>query len=180
MPYNVSSDSGPTADARLDNVQLLAVRQVFRAIDNGDTVAGLVTLESSPDLRVLPAVNSYLGYCLARERGQVREGLQLCQAALDAEPRNPTHYLNLGRVLLEAGEKSSAIATFWRGISRTPGAERGIVAEASASGYAREHALILQELRRLGIRKPPPFPSLPRSHPLNKFVGKLLARLGLR
>jgi len=44
----------------------------------------------------------------------------------------------------------------------------------------REYDLIMDELRRLGIRKPPPFPSLDRSHPVNKFTGKLLSRMGMR
>ena len=50
-------------------------------------------------------VESYLGYCIARERGQVREAVRLCQSALNAEPNNPAHYLNLGRVYLLAKDK---------------------------------------------------------------------------
>ena len=153
---------------------------MLRAIDRGDTLHGLIALECSPELRGHPLVNSYLAYCIARERGQIREALRLCQSALDAEPRNPVHYLNLGRIFLYTGDESMAIATFWKGISKAPGVERGVAAELSQRGHAREHALILDELRRLGIRKRVAFPSLGRQHPLNRITGKVLARLGVR
>lgn len=180
MPYNVSSDSGPDSRLGADSAQMDAAREVFCAIDRGDTLHGLIALECSPELRTVPVVNSYLAYCIAKERGQFREAIQLCQSALDAEPRNPAHYLNLGRVFLETGDKGKAIATFWKGISRAPGAERGVAVESTKRGHAREHQLILEELRRLGIRKRPPFPSLRRDHPLNRIAGKLLATVGVR
>jgi tetratricopeptide (TPR) repeat protein len=164
----------------VDSLQFEAVQRVLFAIDRGDTLHGLIALECSPEFRALPAVESYLGYCVAKERGEFREGVRLCQSALHAEPNNPAHYLNLGRVFLLAQDKSKAIATFWKGISKAPGAERGVAAETSARGHAREHGLILDELRRLGIRKSTPFPALHRSHPLNRITGKLLATLGIR
>lgn len=155
-------------------------RRVIQAIDRGDTLHGLIALECSTQLRSVPVVESYLGYCIAKERGDVREGMRLCQTALNAEPRNPAHYLNLGRVLLLAQDKSKAIATFWKGISKSPGAEVGVVVDRAPRGHAREHKLILEELRRLGIRKKSPFPNLDRSHPLNRVAGKMLARFGFR
>lgn len=180
MPYNVSLAPVALGECRADSIQLDAAQQAFRAIDNGRTLHGLVVLESSPELDALPAVKSYRAYCIAKERGQVREAVRLCQAALDAEPHNPLHYLNLGRVLLQAGDKANAIATFWKGISRAPGAERGVAFEAPDRSHAREHALILGELRRLGIRKRTPFPALRRGHPLNRIAGRVLATFGMR
>ncbi len=180
MPYNVSLDSVPGGGPRADSLQLDVAQQAIQSIDRGNTLQGLFVLESSPELRTIPTFNSYRAYCIAKERGQFREAVRLCQAALDAEPRNPTHYLNLGRVLLHAGDKAKAIATFWKGISRAPGAEQGVAADAPLQGHAREHALILEELRRLGIRKKVPFKALRRNHPLNRIAGKLLATIGVR
>lgn len=180
MPYNVSSDTVVLGDRRADSIQFDAAKHAFRAIDSGQTLQGLVVLESSPELSAIPAVNSYRAYCIAKERGQIREAVRLCQSALGAEPHNPVHYLNLGRVLLQAGDKANAIATFWKGISRTPGAEQGVAVKAPDRSHAREHALILNELRRLGIRKRAPFPALRRGHPLNRIVGMVLATLGIR
>ena len=36
------------------------------------------------------------------------------------------------------------------------------------------------ELKRLGQRKRPPFTFLPRNHVINKYMGKILARIHLR
>jgi tetratricopeptide (TPR) repeat protein len=117
---------------------------------------------------------------MAKERGQVREAVRLCQSALDAEPRNPAHYLNLGRILLLADDKEKAIATFWRGLSNDPAVEVRVEDSQRRQSHHREHGLILNELRRLGIRKRVPFGSLHRGHPLNRVVGKFLSAIGFR
>jgi hypothetical protein len=180
MPPRVSAGLVERRELGVNSLQLEAVQRVMFAIDRGDTLHGLIALECSPELRTIPAAESYLGYCMAKERGQVREAVRLCQAALHAEPNNPAHYLNLGRVLLLAQDKARAIATFWKGISNAPGAEPGVLIERAQRGHSREHGLILDELRRLGIRRKAPFASLHRTHPLNRMAGKLLATLGLR
>lgn len=163
-----------------DSSQSETVQKAFSAIDRGDTLHGLISLECSPELRAIPAVNSYLAYCIAKERGQVREGVRLCQAALAAEPHNPAHYLNLGRIYLIAGQKPKALATFEQGLARDPAAEVGVPAGSPYMGQGRQRSVIVDELRRLGIRKRAPFPSLNRTHPLNRIAGKLLTTIHLR
>jgi hypothetical protein len=152
----------------------------IEAIDRGQTLQGLLTLEHTPGARALPLARSYLAYCMAKERGQIRHAVGLCHEALAADPSHPAHYLNLGRVLLVAGDKQRAIATFWRGISRNSGPEHTSARNWPRSGRRREHDLIMDELRRLGIRKPPPFRALRRDHPINKYLGVFLSRIGLR
>jgi tetratricopeptide (TPR) repeat protein len=164
----------------VDHFELETAQRVIFAIDRGDTLHGLIALECSPRLRTIPAVESYLGYCIAKERGRFRDAVRLCQSALTAEPDNPAHYLNLGRVFLIAQDKGKAVAAFWKGISKAPGAEAGVLVKRARPGHAREHQLLVEELRRLGIRKKAPFPSLRRGHPLNRVAGKVLATLGLR
>jgi hypothetical protein len=44
----------------------------------------------------------------------------------------------------------------------------------------KENSALLREITVLGERKDPIFPSLPRSHPLNKYLGLVLAKLGAR
>jgi tetratricopeptide (TPR) repeat protein len=180
MPQTVSTEPDPGGGPKADSAQLAAAQRAFAAIDRGKTLHGLVVLESSPQLSAIPTVNSYRAYCIAKERGQCREAVRLCQSALDVEPHNPAHYLNLGRVFVQAGDKANAIATFWKGISRAPGAEPGVEIQSPDRDHAREHVLILEELRRLGIRKRAPFSSLRRGHPLNRIAGKLLSTVGLR
>ncbi len=156
------------------------LRKIIAAIDRGDTLQGLLALEGSPSLREIPVASSYRAYCIAKERGQIQEAIRMCEAALADEPRNPAHYLNLGRVHLLAADKAKAISTFWKGISKDPATENGTAIDRPRKGHSRQHALILEELRRLGIRKRSPFRSLRRGHPLNKVVGKLLASVGVR
>jgi hypothetical protein len=164
----------------LDSGQFDVISLAIATIDRGDTLHGLIMLEGIPALRATPVSRSYLAYCMARERGQVQRALSMCRAIVTTEAMHPAHYLNLGRVLLLARDKERAIAAFWRGISKSAGPEHATLSDWPRNGQRREHDLIMDELRRLGIRKPPPFSSLRRAHPLNKITGKLLARIGFR
>ncbi len=138
------------------------VRNGIAAADQGNTLDGLLHLETAARLGSTPTLASYLGYCLARERRQFKEGSGLCRQALLKEPEQAVHYLNLGRVLLAAEEKQLAITTFQRGLKRG------------------RHHLILEELKKLGMRKPPVVPFLSRSHPVNKFLGVVFTHLHMR
>jgi tetratricopeptide (TPR) repeat protein len=109
-----------------------------------------------------PAICSYLAWCQAKTRGEYVEAVALAQEALSLEPANHIHYLNLGRIHLLAGDKGRAMEVFRQGLPLDSWGE------------------IARELEQFGSRKPPLFPSLARSHPLNRLLGLLLARLGLR
>jgi Flp pilus assembly protein TadD len=137
------------------------VTQGTAAMDRGDTLTALLSLQDAAKVKTTPALCSNLAYCLARERRQIQKGISLCTEALTVEPANPLHYLNLGRIHLLAGKKELAIGTFRQGLKM--GKNRQIVAE----------------LKALGIRKGPPIPALSRSHPLNRYLGLILHRLGL-
>ncbi len=132
------------------------------AADQGDTLHALLHLEAAARLGSTPILDSYLGYCMARERRQFKEGAGLCRQALKNEPEQAVHYLNLGRVLLAAGEKPLAINVFQQGLKRG------------------RHRLILEELKKLGVRKPPVVPLLSRSHPVNRYLGRIFSRLNMR
>ena len=122
----------------------------------------LACFEQAAKEGMTPALSSYLAYCRAHTKGEFREAVALARDALAAEPESGVHYLNLGRIHLLAGDKQEALDTFRRGV------------RFDLSGD------ILLELERLGVRKPPVFPSLRRSHPLNRLCGFILTRLGLR
>lgn len=109
-----------------------------------------------------PLILSYLGYCIATERGQIAEALNLCRAAIERDPHNPEHYLNLGRVYLKAKKKDEAIAELRRGLS------------------FGDNQDIKALLEGLGLRKNPVFSFLSRDHVLNKSIGLILSRLRLR
>jgi tetratricopeptide (TPR) repeat protein len=138
------------------------VEKGMNLADQGNTLDALLHLEDAARLGSTPILASYLGYCLARERQQFKEATGLCRQALTREPEQAVHYLNLGRVFLAAGKKQLAIDTFRQGLRRG------------------RHRLILDELKKLGLRRPLVVPFLSRSHPLNRYLGLAFTRLRMR
>jgi tetratricopeptide (TPR) repeat protein len=138
------------------------IRKGLAAIDRDNTLMALVHFEDAARLDDSPMVRSHLAYCLAKERRQMHKAAMLCNEALQEEPGNPVHYLNLGRIYLLAGQKNRAIQAWRRGlrIGRNP--------------------QIALELRKLGLRKPPLLKALGREHPLNKYLGMMLKKMGMR
>ncbi len=132
------------------------------AFRKGNSPAALAHFERAAQLAAVPLHLSYLGYCIARERGQLKRGIALCQDALAQEPEHAIHFLNLGRIHIMAGNKMEAIRIFREGL---------------AHGQNRE---LIAELDALGTRKPPIIKWLHRNNPINKYLGMLLHRLGLR
>jgi len=132
------------------------------ALDADDTLTALAHLERAFKLADQPGWYSYLGYCIARERGQHRKGRELCLNSLAAEPDRPVHYCNLGRVQMLSGDKEDALRVLREGMTK---------------GGSPEIARLLETL---GTRNPPVIASLARSNPLNRYLGLLLKRLGLR
>ncbi len=129
----------------------------------GKTLEALALFEKAFTLEPEnPKLQSFLGFCIACERGKIKEAIGLCERALQADSQNIENYLNLGRVYLRAGLKTKAIETFRKGLEVDKNPE------------------IMAELQVLGTRKKPVFPFLPRSHFLNKYLGLILSRLGLR
>ena len=133
-----------------------------RAIAMENTVTGLACLEKALVLQDNKGWYSYLGYCIAKERGQVSRGAELCMISLEHEPNNPEHYLNLGKIQMLTGNRAEALRTL----------REGVVLGGSAE--------FLEKLNEFGKRKTPVIPFLPRSNPLNKFLGLFLHRIGLR
>lgn len=105
---------------------------------------------------------SFLAFAIAKTGGGLEEATALALEAVAREPGNSVCYLNLGRIYLANQKRAKAIETFRKGLQYTVNEE------------------IVAELERLGTRKPPLFPSFERNHPLNRYLGLLLARLHLR
>jgi Flp pilus assembly protein TadD len=132
------------------------------AIANDHDYLAMTCFEQAIRLEWTPVACSSLAYCMAKVRGNYLEATLLARKAIDIEPKNPVHYKNLGRILLLAGDNEQGIQMLRQGM------------------LFGERISIVQELEKLGIRKPPLFKSLPRSHPLNKYLGLFLAWLGFR
>lgn len=124
----------------------------------GNTLLALHSFQEAAATERTPTLLSCLGYCLAKE-GEMKRGRALCLEALEKEPRNALHYLNLGRLYTLSNQKPLALQTFRKGMK------------------IQRHPEIIAELKKLGIRRKPVFSFLPRENALNRFFGFLAHRL---
>lgn len=125
-------------------------------------VHALSCFERAMQLENNPQYYSYFAFCIAKERGQVQKAITLCWEAIQKDQRNPAHYLNLGKIYLHAGNKDFAVKVFREGLK-----------------YGADQRII-DELNRLGTRKPPVIPFMERDNPINKYLGIILRMLKLR
>ena len=137
-------------------------QRALQELRDGNVLAALACLERALKIWDDPGWYSSLGYCIAKERGHVTQGFELCHQAIKHEPENSVHYLYLGKVHLLAGNKIEALETLRQGMSKgsSPDIERLLVA--------------------IGTRKPSVLSFLSRDNPVNKYLGIIFARLGLR
>ena len=134
----------------------------LEALENGHDYLALTCFQQAIRLEWTPLACSSLAFCTAAVKRNYSEAITLARKALEIEPENAVHYKHLGRIYLLAGDNKQGIQLLRQGLQ-----------------YG-EKISIVQELEKLGIRKPPIFKGLPRSHPLNKYLGLFLAWLGLR
>ena len=128
----------------------------------GDWLSALVSFEKAVQLECRPIHCTFLALCIAKERGLYSKAIAICEEAIAIEPVNPVHFLNLGRIYLLKGEKAEAIRVFRLGLK------------------AERNKRIIEELEKLGIRKPPVISFLSRGNPINKYLGIILGRLSIR
>lgn len=128
----------------------------------GNPLGALACFEKAYTKEKTPAIKSCLGLCIATERGRISEAVTLCREAIEQDPHNPLHYLNLGKVYLKAERKNDCLDVLRKGHSHNDDPE------------------ICELLERIGTRKPPVFSFLPRRHFLNRYAGLILRGLRLR
>jgi tetratricopeptide (TPR) repeat protein len=128
----------------------------------GNTRTALEQFRKLVAIERLPIYCSNLAFCLAKEKREFRQAISLCNEAIRKEPKNSTHFLNLGRVYILAGQKKDAIRFLRRGLR-----------------YERNREIVAG-LEMLGARKPPPIPFLKRENPMNRYLGIILGKMGMR
>lgn len=131
-------------------------------MEKGDYTSALNGINQLPTIARTPLIISAQALCLAEIQKDFKTAANLCHEAIKKEPKNPEHYFRQGQILIRSGRKKDAIWVLRMGLRH--GKHRGII----------------DLLGSLGIRRPPPFTFLPRSNPLNVYLGKLLTRLNLR
>ena len=134
----------------------------IKELTEGNTLSALSYFEGAFQLDETPLICSCFAFCIAKERGQIKKGISLCKDAISIEPENSSHYLNLEKIYLIEKKKEDAVYVFRKGL------------------HYEENEQIVNELNKLGTRRPPVIPFLRRSNLLNKYLGIMLSRLGIR
>jgi predicted Zn-dependent protease len=146
--------------------RLQAEKEYAKAVKelcNGKTLSALASLEIAIRNFDNPEWHSMLGFCIAKERGHVTKGLELCKKSIERAPENPDHYYFLGKLYLVAKNKTEAFNILRQGMLAT-----------------NNHPIIQNLLVELGPRKQPVIPWLDRNHQLNKYLGIFFTKIGLR
>lgn len=134
----------------------------IEAAEKGYIHSAQALLGQVAEHRKTPELDSYLAYCLAKEEGSMHSAAKICHESIKREPNSSLHYLILGRILLMSGEKNKAIKTFRQGLKTSP------------------NPAIINELKKLGLRRPTVLKNLKRNHPINRVLGKALGFIGFR
>lgn len=132
------------------------------AVNNGHFFLAQTCLERSVERLPTLETASYIAYCRAAGHHEHDLSITAVRQNLAKEPDNPVHHLLLSRILILANHRQEALDILRHG------------AHLDATGELGE------ELERLGARKPPVFPGLARSNPLNRIAGLIMSRLELR
>jgi len=102
--------------------------------------------------------NKYASYCgLARVLSGDASGLAMCRQAAENEMHDGDVYLNLARAEWYYENRKAVIIALKKGLQ-----------------IDNRHPGMRQMREQIGIRQRSPLPFLPRSHPLNHALGKLL------
>jgi tetratricopeptide (TPR) repeat protein len=156
-------DFGGTMEPSSGAVADKEFKRALKELEEENILAALACLEKALKIWDDPTWYSRLGFCIAKERGHVTRGVELCKTAINHEPENPDHYLYLGKLYLMAGRREEGLQAFRQGMS-----------------HGGNHVELKDALEKNGTRKPPPIPFLHRDNPLNKYIGIILGRLGVR
>ena len=155
----MSSKQGNNIDDTELTSQLTRIKE---SLDRGDYSSALNEINQLPAIERTPLIISAQALCLAEVQKEFKTAVTLCHEAIKKDPKDPEHYYRQGRILILSGRKKDSIWVFRMGLRH--GKHRGII----------------DTLGSMGLRRPPPLNFLPRSNPLNKYLGKLLARFNLR
>ena len=148
----------PAVVALLDAVRATRARRWVEALDQFEDHLDSPVLLPTPRARA--RFLSYYAVCQAMVSARTKRALGLCETALGTCGPDADLWLNLGLVRLRARQREMAREAFLEGLRLSP-----------------SHPELLMTLQRLRRRRPPVFRFLPRSHPLNRLGGRVIARL---
>lgn len=135
--------------------QLLKDKKYWDALSSLKMAIKRGGYESADDIP--PLYLSYLGLATALAEKRYRDGAGLCEKAIKKEFYNPLFFLNLGKVYAAGGYRLKAINAFYNGLK-----------------IDKNHSEIMAELKKMGMRREPVIPFLPRTNILNRYLGYFL------
>ncbi len=134
-----------------------AFREAVRLHDHHDERGALLKYREAVELDGSnPKYLTTLGITVCRVQKNFPLAEQLCRKALRKAHNNPQLHLNLAEVYENFGKKDQALATLRNGLK-----------------FTMRDSRIKEQIRILGLRRPPIFGFLGRTHPLNIFLGKI-------
>lgn len=99
---------------------------------------------------------SQYGLCLCVVTPNKHQAVEFCREAVTLEGYNPDLQWNLARAFLAADRRRDAYRALLRGLRLQP-----------------DHAGLISEIKRMGVRRRPVLPFLQRDHPLNVTFGRM-------
>ena len=150
----------PTAAERWykRGAELARLGRYHEAVEPLEQALAYSNEQSDPNFQ--RALRSYYGLSIAMAHGDVLRGLRLCNDAIARGPLRADLYMNLARVAMKSGRKNLAIESLWTSLSISPNDRNAWTMMA-----------------QLGYRRPPVLEFLPRTNPVNKYLGLIRHRV---
>ena len=104
--------------------------------------------------------HSYYGLCLGLTRMDIRQAMHQCRLAVRLDRYRPDCWWNLGRVALARNRRGEAYRAFTEGLKIQP-----------------DHRGLLEDSKRMGVRKRPVLTVVSRQNPLNVVLGRMRSHL---
>jgi len=154
LAYNYHSNESEQSEA----IQLF--RHGLAHLRDGQSYEALSAFRQAASLEPQnPYFLSYYGLALGQASRSWDEAEALCLAALRLRRQVPQLHLNLADLYRHRGRTADAVETL-----------------TDALRYTGRDGRITEALAVLGVRRPPVFSFLGRSHPLNKCLGRIRYR----
>ena len=106
---------------------------------------------------------SYYGLCIAKVEKNATKAITICEQAIKKDFFNADLFRNLGMVYIQKGDRKKAYMAFIKGLS-----------------IDKKNKALVNELKKMGIRKRPLFTFLSRKNIINHLAGLLHHRLQKR
>ncbi|NOY45988.1 MAG: hypothetical protein GXP50_11145 [Deltaproteobacteria bacterium] len=106
-----------------------------------------------------PRVSALREAASALLAGRPQLGVRPCFEAIRQGASGPDLYAVLVTLLLASGDRARAHRVLREGLRRAPG-----------------HPVLRRQMEAMGVRKPPVVGFLPRSHPVNRWLGRVRHR----